>query len=136
MGWTGDAQVFVKTACFNYNVKKFFEKWLHDLTASVGEDGGVPATVPNFWSWTMKSTAWGDAGTVVPWTIYLMYGDKTVLKDNFATMRGWVDYMTNTSIEPNLWIVEEEQKKKQHFSDWLALDAPYEIGRASCRERV
>lgn len=136
MGWTGDAQVFVKTACFNYNVKKFFEKWVHDLTASVGEDCGVPMIVPNFWGGTMKSTAWGDAATVVPWTIYMMYGDKTVLKDNFATMRGWVDYMTNTTIEPNLWIVEEEQKQKQHFSDWLGLDAPYGSYRGSSDENL
>ena len=33
MGWTGDAQVFARTAAFNMDVAAFFTRWLADLAA-------------------------------------------------------------------------------------------------------
>lgn len=67
MGWTGDAQVFAKTACYNYDVKRFFEKWLRDVRAEQFDNGAVPDTVPNFWDLKGSSTAWADVITIVPW---------------------------------------------------------------------
>ena len=72
MGWTGDTQVFCRTASFNYDVEKFFTKWLHDLSAASGEDGGVPKVVPfyfkglpeaNIKSLRSSGSAWGDAAS-------------------------------------------------------------------------
>ena len=127
MGWTGDAQVFCKTASYNYNVKKFFEKWLGDVRAEQYEDGMVCDIVPNFWRMRRGSTAWGDVITIVPWQMYLTYGDKKVLKDNFDAMKRWVDYMTKDSLDSYLWTCAPEQKKLwgKHYGDWLAQDAPY-----------
>lgn len=126
MGWTGDAQVFAKTACYNYNTKKFFEKWLGDLRAEQREDGSIPDTVPNFWKTMRSSTAWGDAITVIPWQLYLIYGDKKTLEDNFDAMKRWVDFITNDSLDEYLWTGPEtfDGVRLKHFGDWLALDAP------------
>ena len=126
MGWTGDAQVFAKTACYNYNVKRFYEKWLGDVRAEQRENGSVPDTVPNFWNVGRTSTAWGDVITVIPWQVYMTYGDKGTLEANFDAMRLWVDYMTNDSLDKYLWTCPDDSDKqwRKHYGDWLALDAP------------
>ena len=127
MGWLGDAQVFAKTASYNYNTKKFFGKWLGDLRAEQRENGSVPDTVPNFWLIPRSSTAWGDAMSVIPWQMYLMYGDKKDIEHNFDAMKRWVDFMTSDSLDKYLWTCVDDSDKKQrkHYGDWLALDAPY-----------
>ena len=126
MGWLGDAQVFAKTASYNYNTGKFFGKWLADLRAEQRENGSVPDTVPNFWLLSRSSTAWGDAMTVIPWRVYLMYGDRKVLEANFDAMKRWVDFMTNDSLDRYLWTCADDSDKmwRKHYGDWLALDAP------------
>lgn len=126
MGWLGDAQVFAKTASYNYNTKKFFGKWLGDLRAEQRENGSVPDTVPNFWLLSRSSTAWGDAMTIIPWQMYLMYGDKKDLEVNFNAMKRWVDFMTNDSLDQYLWTCVDDSHKmwRKHYGDWLALDAP------------
>jgi len=127
MGWLGDAQVFAKTASYNYNTKKFFGKWLGDLRAEQRENASVPDTVPNFWLIPRSSTAWGDAMSVIPWQMYLMYGDKKDIEHNFDAMKRWVDFMTSDSLDKYLWTCVDDSDKKQrkHYGDWLALDAPY-----------
>ncbi len=127
MGWLGDAQMFAKTACYNYDVKKFLEKWLGDLRAEQRANGSVPDTVPNFWLIPKSSAAWGDAITVIPWQLYLFYGDKNILKQNFDAMKKWVDYITNDTLEEYLWTSTDDDKKLwgKHYGDWLALDASY-----------
>jgi len=126
MGWTGDAQVFAKTACFNYDCKKFFEKWMNDVRAEQLENGAITDTVPNFWQMTKSSTAWGDAITIIPWQVYLMYGDVKILKDNFASMKKWVDFITKDTKDEFLWTCDDAEKKLwgKHYGDWLGLDAP------------
>ena len=78
----------------NYDTRKFFGKWLGDVRAEQHENGSVPEVVPNFWCTDKSSAAWGDAITVIPWTMYMMYGDKSVLEINFDAMKRWVDFMT------------------------------------------
>lgn len=126
MGWLGDAQVFAKTAGYNYNTMKFFGKWLADIRADMREDGSVPDTVPNFWKINRSSTAWGDAVVIIPWTMYMIYGEKTILEDNFDAMKAWVDYITNDTFDEYLWTCADEEKRLwgKHYGDWLGLDAP------------
>lgn len=128
LGWTGDAQVFVKTASYNYDVQKFFKKWLHDMAADQTEDGGVGQVVPNYLPGGFESAAWGDAATICPWQIYLTYGDKEILKEQFVCMKKWVGYITNHTKDQYLWTGTE------HFGDWLGLDAPAGSYKGSSRE--
>jgi len=118
LGWTGDAQVFVSTAAFTMNVAPFFAKWLHDLSLEQLEDGGVPFVVPNvLGSMGHSSAAWGDAAVVCPWTMYLYYGDRRLLEEQYPSMRAWIEYIRSQGDNEFLW------NTGFHFGDWLALDA-------------
>lgn len=128
LGWTGDAQVFVKAASLNYDVERFFRKWLHDMTADRFPDGAVGSVIPNVVPRDKPSAAWGDAATICPWTIYQTYGDIAVLREQYDCMRGWVDYITGATTTPGLWT------GGVHFADWLGLDAPVGSYKGSSRE--
>ncbi|OPA76887.1 alpha-L-rhamnosidase [Paenibacillus selenitireducens] len=117
LGWTGDAQVFIRTAAFNYQVAPFFSKWLKDLAVDQAEDGGVPHVVPGIHSVGYNSSAWGDAAVICPWAIYENYGDVRVLEQQYPSMKAWVEYIRAQGEHEYLWDTGD------HFGDWLALDA-------------
>jgi alpha-L-rhamnosidase len=112
LGWTGDAQVFSRTATFNMNVNDFFAKWLRDVAADQSASGVVPFVVPNCLGFTQGSTGWGETATVIPWNIYLAYGDKRILQNQYSSMKAWVDYMQHQA-KNDLW------NTGSHFGDWL-----------------
>ncbi len=112
MGWTGDAQAFARTACFNYNTAAFYTKWLQDLKADQLENGSVPWVIPDILK-RNGSTGWGDAATIVPWTMYLKYGDERILKRQYDSMKKWVQYLEESS-DGNYLV-----QKGFHFGDWL-----------------
>ena len=119
-GWTGDAQVFVRSASYIYDVKKFFTKWLADLAAEQYEDGGVPAVIPNpIGEMYANSAAWGDAAVICPWQIYLTYGDTDILSAQFESMEKWVNYIQGVADDNLIW------SEGNFFGDWLALDNGY-----------
>lgn len=117
LGWTGDAQVFIRTAAFNMNVVPFFEKWLKDLAADQEADGRVPHVIPDIPAAGYGSSAWGDAAVICPWTIYQCYGDIRVLDRQYSSMKAWVEYMRMQGDNEFLW------NTGFHFGDWLGLDA-------------
>ena len=86
LGWTGDAQVFIRTACLNFDAERFFTKWLADLAADQREDGAVGHVIPNVLHQS-GSAAWDDAATICPWAVYLAYGDPNILRAQFASMK-------------------------------------------------
>jgi len=116
LGWTGDAQVFIRTALFNYQGGPFFTKWLRDLKAEQLPDGGVPFVIPSVVGGA-SSAAWGDAAVICPWTVYLCYGDTRLLAEQYESMKAWVEYIRAQGENEYLW------NTGFHFGDWLALDA-------------
>jgi alpha-L-rhamnosidase len=126
LGWTGDAQVFARTAAFNADVAGFFAKWLADLAADQIGGGSVPWVVPNPLggdSTRFAGTAgWADAAVIIPWTMYRVYGDRRALERQFASMRAWVDYARRRAGPDLIW------RPGWQFGDWLAYhsdDASY-----------
>lgn len=118
LGWTGDAQVFIRTSCFNMNVAPFFTKWVRDLKADQTAEKGVPFVIPNALGNTdFSSSAWGDAAVICPWTLYLCYGDKRILEEQYDSMKAWVEYIRKQGDNEYLW------NTGFHFGDWLGLDA-------------
>jgi len=112
LGWTGDAQAFSRTAAYNMNVNGFFDKWMKDLTTDQREDGAIPWVVPNMMPKTSAGVAgWSDVSTIVPWNMYLIYGDKHLLAQQYETMKRWVGYIQKTSIN-DLWNTGFQ------FGDW------------------
>lgn len=128
MGWTGDAQVFCKTASYNYDVEKFFEKWLTDLRLDQEKDGCVPSVIPQFWGDGWSGCGWGDASTICPWQIYLTYGNKDILKKQFNSMCAYLKYISSKSKNRYLWTGCD------HYADWLGLDAPAGSYKGSSRD--
>ena len=128
LGWTGDAQVFVRTACMNYDAEQFFTKWLADMAADQRDDGYVGHVIPDLLQSPYGSAAWGDAAVICPWEVYLAYGNPQILKNQFDCMKGWVDYITGSTKTPYLWT------GGTHYGDWLGLDAPSGSYKGSTRE--
>ena len=112
LGWTGDAQVFSRTATFNLNVHNFFLKWLKDLEADQ-VDGKVPFVIPNILGpGATNSSGWSDVATIIPWNLYLAYGDKKVLADQYNSMVNYVESIGKVA-QNDLW------NSGWHFGDWL-----------------
>ncbi len=134
MGWTGDAQVFSGTASFNMDTYAFYTKFMRDVYAEQQFcDGMVTSVVPTFTQNKSShssfmgggSCAWGDVATVVPWEVYIHFGDKAILERQYPSMKAWVDWIRlqdQQSGNRKLWTVGF------HFGDWLALDGPVEGG--------
>ncbi|MFN0214931.1 MAG: family 78 glycoside hydrolase catalytic domain [Saprospiraceae bacterium] len=113
MGWTGDAQAFSRTATFNFDVHNFFTKWLKDMAADQQPDGMVPWVIPNVLRPRNGASAgWADAATIIPWNMWLAYGDRRILEDQYPSMKAWVEYMRAQS-KNDLW------NTGAHFGDWL-----------------
>ena len=130
LGWTGDAQVFARTAAFNMDVDRFFRKWLKDVAVSHAFTGAVPFWIPGSIRLPIGSSGWGDAATVVPWTHYLVYGDQRVLEEQYNSMKKWFRYerfaagwiKLSDILHPRRYFRRERYiwDGGFHFGDWLA----------------
>jgi len=125
LGWTGDAQVFVRTAAFNMDVAGFFTKWLRDLEDAQAPDGRIPCTAPAppgaiFVNDVDGGPAWGDAVVICPWTIWRCYGDERILEDRFASMTRYVDFLFERF--PDGIRADPARDSWGGFGDWCALD--------------
>lgn len=127
LGWTGDAQIFSETACWLADTWTFYTKWLTDLVADQLPDGGVTNVVPNIeehhteGNWLMRTSpygmsGWADAATIIPWVVYKMYGDASILRNQYASMCRWVDFMTAHTRDDLFTFMTQ-------LGDWVALDA-------------
>jgi alpha-L-rhamnosidase len=122
LGWTGDTQVYIRTACFNMNVPTFYTKWLRDLSIDQ-KNGSVPHVVPDVIAKIglgelgdeagSGAAAWGDAAVICPWTIYLCYGDTRLLEEQYESMVDWVQYVHSRTDGDYIW------RKDFQFGDWL-----------------
>jgi alpha-L-rhamnosidase len=121
LGWTGDIQVFAPTATFLFDSTGFLSSWLADVAAEQLEDGSVPHVVPDVIRAPIgfaPAAAWGDAATVVPWTLYERSGDRGILERQFPSMRAWVEKVVGTAGPSRLWIGGFQ------YGDWLDPAAP------------
>ena len=128
LGWTGDAQVFSNTAAFNMDVAGFFTKWLRDVAADQFDDGRVPHVVPNVLTRpdnpAAGSAGWADAAVIIPWAMYLSYGDRRVLEEQYDSMARWVEFERKRAGDDFVWTGDF------HFGDWLAYAAPSREARS------
>ena len=116
LGWTGDAHVFAGTAMLQYDVRRFFKKWLCDVRADQSPSGGVPNFVPDIQKDMYNVSVWSDALPMIVLTGYERYGDISFIKENFAAVCRYMDSLINNTDESGLI------KKGFQYGDWLALD--------------
>ncbi len=132
LGWTGDAQVFVKAASYNFDVEKFFIKWLGDLRTDQRSWGAVPHVIPDVFSADDEcSAAWADAATICPWQMYLTYGNKKIIEDSLNSMKDYIEYIYNHTWD-GIWA------RGHHFGDWLNLDgsSPEDCSNGTDKELI
>lgn len=114
LGWLADAQVFLPTACFNADVSGFFSKWMRDVLDAQSSEGGFSNVAPLLSGVADEGApGWADAGVLVPWHLYRVYGDDRFL--DVDAMARWVDFVAVNN--PDLiW----RHRTGPHFADWLA----------------
>lgn len=122
-GWTGDIAVFSRTACYNFDMSRFLDKWLTDVRSEQGKGGGIPMVVPRAGdTWPVLATScWGDSCVLVPWAEYLARGDLELLRRQYPTMkkflkaaRWWSAFLSFTPSGRYVW------RFPFHFGDWCA----------------
>ena len=119
LGWLGDAQLFCKAAADSYDVYGFYRKWLHDVASQQLPSGAIRSICPFNDVYDFRfSAAWSDAVVIIPWELYRIYGDRSILEEQLTCMCRWVDYMHSAGSEEFLWL------GGNHYGDWLALDGP------------
>jgi alpha-L-rhamnosidase len=112
MGWLGDAQLTAEEAIYNFDMAAFYTKYTRDIKESQKEDGSLPNVVPPFWNIYPADPAWGTACIVIPWRLYLYYGDQRILEENYQVMKDWVNYLRVKS--------GGELVKESEFGDWCS----------------
>ncbi len=114
LGWTGDAEAFAPTACFNVDAASFYSKWMKDFIVDQQPDGRIPHVVPNILGDEGGAAGWADADIIVPWTVYQNYGDTRILETQYETMKRWINYLKKNAGDSYIW------KKYVGYGDWLA----------------
>lgn len=146
-GWTGDIQIYAETACMNADIRAFLKRWLEEMRLEQTPSGEIPIVVPfnkgyremqQQYGGAAGSAGWGDACVIVPWKLYMAYGDQSVLADNFAMMEQWENYVRRQAELPadSEKGTDQEEKEYQkylwnsgfHFGDWLYPSARNEEG--------
>ena len=120
LGWMGDAQVFVRTASFNMDVAAFFEKWMVDVEDAQSPEGAFPDVAPlltgsGLMDLRWGAPAWGDAGIIVPWTIYRTYDDTRIVERHYDAMARWMEYLHEAN--PDLI---RKNRMGNNYGDWLS----------------
>ena len=122
-GWTGDIAVFASTACYNFNMERFFGKWLLDLKSEQSKGGGIPMVVPRGGDkWPIMATScWGDSCVLVPWAEYMARGDRSILERQYPVIqkflkaaKWWAAFLSFTPAQRYIW------RWPFHFGDWCA----------------
>lgn len=117
MGWMGDMLAFAQSACFLMDMGGFFTKWVRDIRDDQADDGRYPDFAPQPYDANRSFSgvpAWGDCGVVVPWRMYVNYGDTRVLAEHFDSARRWVDWIHKNNPDL-LW----KNKRNNDYGDWL-----------------
>ncbi len=128
MGWMGDAQLTAEEAIYNFDMVSFYTKWIGDIKEAQKEDGSVPDVVPPYWDLYPADPVWGTAWVVIPWYLYLYYGDKKILEQNYSDIKRWVDFLSTQATD---YILSYGK-----FGDWcpprhvISADTPVEVTSA------
>jgi alpha-L-rhamnosidase len=141
-GWTGDPQIFAPSASYLMDTRAFFRKWLTELHVEQYPDGKVSTFVPNpyrlvktpFFNHIDGPAGWGDAAILIPWNLFKAYGDEQILRNQYESMQGWLDYVLTQAqqsfwlkkLNPRFWFDKNYRDRQRfiwdtgfHWGEWL-----------------
>lgn len=114
LGWTGDAQAFSVTAAYNANVLGFFRKWLQDVRDSQTDEGAYTDISPTVGCCHgYNAAAWGDAGIIIPYNLYRIYGDLSLIDEHYASMEKYIAQLVD---------INGMKGPEPRYGDWLSYD--------------
>ena len=124
LGWMGDAQVFLRTASYNMDVAAFFTKWMIDVEDAQTPDGVFSDVSPRIsekerffgLDQLCGAAGWADAGIIVPWTIWRVYGDKRIIKRHWQAMTRWIDWIERHNPDGL-----RTHELGNNYGDWLCI---------------
>ncbi|MDB8770600.1 family 78 glycoside hydrolase catalytic domain [Ruminococcus sp. 1001136sp1] len=132
LGWTGDIALFAPTAAYNFDMSRFFDKWLKDMRAEQNQGGGIPMIVPMVkipgqfeMMFPLAADHWGDACILVPWAEYKARGDIELLRKMYPSMKKYIKAckfwagLFSAPKNKRIW------KLLFHYGDWCAPDMGY-----------
>ena len=145
LGWTGDAQAFVRTAAFNFDVSGFFAKWSQDLRDAQGSLGSYPSFVPN--NDTVRivdgvehgadgGPAWADAGIICPWTAYQCFGDRRLIEKHYDSMCKFVDHLHEIASRFDGIRCHPDWNGAMGYGDWLSQDGKDGLFGSTARDLI
>ncbi|SDL40786.1 alpha-L-rhamnosidase [Siphonobacter aquaeclarae] len=96
-GWTGDAHIAVETGLYSFDGITVYEKWLGDHRDEQQPNGVLPAIIPTSgWGYEWANGPdWTSTIALIPWNLYLFYGDTQPLADNYDNLRRYVDHIAD-----------------------------------------
>jgi alpha-L-rhamnosidase len=94
-GWTGDAHIAIETGLYSFDAITVYEKWMTDHRDEQQPNGVLPAIIPtNGWGYHWANGPdWTSTIALIPWNVYLFYGDTKILEDNYANIKRYVDHI-------------------------------------------
>jgi hypothetical protein len=124
LGWMGDAQVFLRTATYNCDVAAFFTKWMVDVEDAQTPDGIFPDVAPRIREDVRfvgldglgGAAGWADAGVIVPWTIWRVYGDRRMAERHWGAMVKWLEWIDQKNPRGI-----RENELGNNYGDWLCI---------------
>jgi alpha-L-rhamnosidase len=130
LGWMGDAQVFLRTATCNMDVAAFFTKWMTDISDSQDVNGVFPDIAPRLregegfvgLDGLGGGAGWADAGIIVPWTIWRVYGDRRIIERHWDAMIRWLDWLEKTNPDGI-----RRHALNNNYGDWLCIPSDREF---------
>ncbi|MEJ1240764.1 family 78 glycoside hydrolase catalytic domain [Chryseolinea sp. T2] len=98
-GWTGDAHIASETGLYNFDAITIYEKWLADHRDEQQDNGVLPSIIPTAgWGYEWgNGPDWTSTIAIIPWNLYLFYGDVRPLQENYENLKRYVDHITEIS---------------------------------------
>jgi len=96
-GWMGDAQLSAEEAILNFDMARFYTKYLRDIKISQRDDGSISDVVPPYWPIYPSDPAWGTAYITIAWYLYWYYNDIRVLKEHYESLKSYIEFLSNSA---------------------------------------
>ncbi len=129
-GWTGDAQIFAKTASYLADTAAFYRKWLRDVRDCQREDGRVDNVCPKIRGVEERdvlngAVGWADAAIIIPYTMWKLYGDDAFIRENMDLMLGWKAYVIQAAADKTYYHLPDGHMLKAMVAPFLLPESPY-----------